>query len=258
MSAKILCAAILAVFLAAGPIYAAEAKPDLIIESVYWEYAGGHGDFKGKVQPGDTIHVTVEVRNIGQAAAGPFRVQLEIRWVDGQKIKYERYLRDVKLLPPQERKIVIFKKKRVVDGEYMFTARADYKNKVDEFIETNNEKIGPNMPVRPILRDADLVVTLTSPDASRRIGRKVLLRGTVKNVGEKRTNPCKLTLKCDGKKTKTANVPTLSARDTYKFEFKHRWSTRGKRKCEVWVDSNGKVKELSEKNNRAQLWIRIK
>ncbi len=259
MSTKTLCAALFAVFIAVGPAYAAEALPDLVVDSVKWEYQSGHGTYKGKVHPDDNIIVKVVVRNIGQAAAGPFRVQLEIRWVENQRIKSSRYLKDVSSLAPRASKTVVFEKKRVIFGEYMFTARADYKNKVNEYNEANNEKIGSNMPVTdPPAKKADLVVSLYSPDASRHIGRKVLLRGKVENHGKGTSSPCKLRLKCKGKKTKTANVPALRYGQSYKFEFKHRWSVRGKKKCEAFVDSGQKVNETNENNNKATTWITIK
>lgn len=247
------------VFMAAGPVYAAKALPDLIVESVKWEYVSGHGAYDGTVHPGDTIHVNVTVKNNGQAAAGPFRVQLEVRWVEQSTIKSRNMLQDVDSLAPQASKTVTFTRKRVIFGEYMFTARVDYKNKVNEFNEANNEKIGPNMPVIGNLRQKpDLVVSLSSPDASRHIGRKVLLRAKVENIGKKRSQPCYIQLKCEGKKNKTAKVPVLNPGQSYKVEFKHRWSTRGKRKCEVLVDYKDQVQELKEANNKARLMVRIK
>jgi subtilase family serine protease len=258
MRTKALSIALFAVLMAAGPVHAAKALPDLIIESVKWEYVSGHGVYGGAVQPGDTIQVNVKVKNIGQAAAGPFRVQLEVRWVE-QGIKSVSILKDVNSLAPQASKTEVFKVRHVKFGEYMFTARVDYKNQVEEFDEANNEKIGSNMPViGNLLQKPDLVVSLSSPDASRHIGRKVLLRGKVENRGKRASNPCKLQLKCEGKKTNTTNVPALNPGHSFKFEFAHRWSTRGKRKCEVWVDSKEQVQEAKEANNKADLVVHIK
>jgi subtilase family serine protease len=259
MRIKALCFALFAVFMSAGAVQAAQAMPDLTIESVKWEYVSGHGAYDGAMRPGDNIRVLVAVRNAGQAPAVMFPVVLQIRWVEGNVYKSIRLSKNISDINPQTTKTVIFKHNNVIFGEYMFTAWVDPNNKVKEYNERNNEKIGNNMPViGNLLLKPDLMVTLYSPDASRHIRRKVLLRGKVSNVGKKESPPCYLTLKCGGKKDKTIKVPGLAKGQSYKFEFKHRWSTRGDRKCEVRADSKNNVDELNENNNWASLKVHIK
>ncbi len=243
------------------------ALPDIALVSTRIVNAT-RGDAPGTdFYTGDRIQIELKLENDGQIKTGSFYVELKISRAEqissGQMgpSRHRVLRKSVADLAPDDETTLLFDvgAEHVAHAWYKFEVKADYNNRVTEFNEDNNEEFVGNLGIKERVEQPDLKITLTSPDPERHIGRKVLLRGAVVNQGDAGTGRgIQVTLKCDGKGPKSVLLSKLDVGARATYEFTHRWSTRGTRRCtaEAWVVPHSTDK--NDADNTASLTVRIK
>ena len=217
-----------------------------------------------RLSPGDIATISVEVSNNGQAASGPFT--LEIALDSATTVVTERYkvfTRKFADMKPGER--------TTVEQDYQIeTPDGDIRCKVgiedmrmqDWNTSDNHESPGTILWwrkefVTSYLRP-DLTIELTTPDPSRPLTRPVRLPVVVTNKGHKASRATQIVLQCKEKDTKKLDVPALKAGGSFSHEFQHKWFSLGTKKCTARVDVSQAIDELDESNNDAETTVYIK
>jgi subtilase family serine protease len=205
-----------------------ETAPDLIVDSISWSPHLPSIDNK--------MVFTVAVRNLGDAAAGDFRLALFIDdsplksvWVYGTKAG-DTALKTFTWI--------------ALAGPHVVRAVADSENNVVESDENNNQNSYAFSVLAADMVVADIAWVPENPN----IGQQVTFSVTVQNEGNKTSAASNVNLSIDGIFRGNRQIPCLGAGEnetvTYNWE-----ATAGIHDVEADADCLGQVKESDETNN---------
>jgi len=145
-------------------------------------------------------------------------------------------------------------------GKYIVTAYADYGNKIKEYDEEDNKKsetfvVYDNCCPDLVVSDNYVWIWPKSPKA----GEKFDLRVRVFNNGlKKNLHHTTLEIYVGGSSTPYVfDVGPIGPQDERTYRQEISFSRPGKYIARAVVDSDNKVKECSEKNNRGQVTFRV-
>jgi len=270
----------------AGNTFAQSALPDLKVElkpigfkktrvPIYIDQSNNF-----RLSPGDVVTISVEISNNGQAASGPFTLEVVLDDYFENPARSKTFSKNFADLKPGER--ASFEQDLLIDipeGAYnakihIVTMVKDDWNTSDNYVPPGTILYWQKKFVDDYLRP-DLVVELTSPDFSRHLTLPVRLLAVVTNKGHAVSPATDLVLECKGKDVKKKVVPPLKPGESFKHEFQHKWYSLGSKKCVAKVNlskpekgryaSNSEIRqnkfrfdEPDYSNNDAELTVYIK
>lgn len=255
-------------------VFAELALPDLKVKLLplsfpstkYPPYAdvGSHDTYR--LVPGDVVTISVEVSNNGQAAAGPFTLEISLDSYtekNGLKDRYRVFPRKFADLKPGEKAVFSQDIKiETADGDIRCRAYIVAMEKDDWNDSDNGQSFGTIIYwnkkfVADYLRP-DLEIKLTSPDSTRPLTRTVRLEAVVTNKGNAESPATEIVLRCKEKDKKKRAVPPLKPGASFRHEFQHKWYTLGSKKCTAEVNPSQAFDELNTLSNSEELFIYIK
>jgi hypothetical protein len=210
--------------------------------------------FPSTKYPPYVVTISVEVSNIGQAAAGPFTLEISLDSYtekNGLKDRYRVFPRKFADLKPGEK--TVFRqdiKIEAADGDIRCHAYIVAMEKDDWNNSDNGQSFGTIIYwnkkfVADYLRP-DLEIKLTSPNSTRPLTRTVRLEAVVTNKGNAESPATEIVLRCKEKDKKTRAVPPLKPGASFRHEFQHKWYTLGSKKCTAEVNPSKAFDELNK------------
>jgi subtilase family serine protease len=205
-----------------------ETAPDLIVESISWS----------PLPPsiGNKMVFTVAVRNLGDEAAGDYRLALFIddyplksAWIYGTKAG-DTTLKTFTWIAQA--------------GPHVVRAVTDSENNVEESDENNNE----NSYAFSVLAADMVVADITWVPENPNIGQQVTFSVTVQNEGNKTSAASNVNLIIDGNFRGNRQIPCLGAGENETVTYNWQ-ATAGIHNVEADADCLGQVKESDETNN---------
>jgi hypothetical protein len=223
---------------------------------------------KYRLSPGDVAEIAVAVSNSGQAASGPFTVEIALDKQVGPSLgqvmkRYKVFTKKIGDLKPGER-TVLYQDYEIdaPDGDIRCELNIIAMQVRDWNDNDNMQHCGTILYwqqkfVSDYLRP-DLAVELSSPDATRHLTLPVRLVAKVTNNGPIRSRSTDLVLKCKEKKDKTVSVPPLKPGESFSHTFEHKWYTLGTKNCRATVNASGRIDDKDVQNNSAEMAVYIK
>lgn len=229
-------------------------RPDLVVESIKWD--------PPNPKPGDEVHFLPTIANIGNAPtpAVTHGVAME---VDGKVVCWSDTSREP--LAPGERRALRTNNGpkgkgtwQCTPGTFYIKAFVDDQNRIDESNKKNNSR-------REILSTGvgcDLVVDSVKAESPAKVGKPVVLIGTVKNIGTAPT-PDGAWISCTflneeaGGKSSTlgygGTARRLAPGEETEIRIEHPWVPirNGDFQIVGVVDDVDRIAELEKKNNRS-------
>jgi len=221
-----------------------------------------------RLSPGDIATIVVAVSNNGQAASGPFTVEIALDKQTGPSLgevekRYKVFTKRFADLKPGERTNLYQDFKiETPDGDIrcelsIISMQGRDRNDNDNVQHCGTILYWQRKFVSDYLRP-DLSVELSSPDDTRHLTLPVRLVAKVTNKGHAQSLSTELTLKCKEKNDKTVTVPPLKPGESFIHAFEHRWYTLGSKNCRAWVHASGQIDDKNIQNNSAEMTVYIK
>ena len=198
----------------------------------------------------DSTRLSFVIQNQGTERCEASKVRIEIKKKDGTVI-LERMVNVFALDPNKTFSCRLVLGRVTEPGSYSYEILANYSNIARESNYGNN--LG-GVPVT-VHGVPDLIVCYRPYRT--RITVKKKMAALVKNIGSKRSEPCKLSYGISGRGTRLFDVPALDPGMVFRVSRTERWYKGGTRRLVLWVDSHNKVFELKENNNRAETRVAV-
>jgi flagellar motility protein MotE (MotC chaperone) len=216
------------------------AYPDLTPDSIAVDPA--------EPEAGETVTVTVTVKNIGRADAGAFNVRLEVGGTTVQTLAVEG-------LAVDGTETLTFTWTPTAQGTYTVTAVVDPENAVTELVETSNE-LSESVTVLTVPLP-DLTAAFTGLPTSFQAGTAYTITVTVQNTGTGNAGQFTVALAASGTSVGTQTVTSLAAGASTTVTFTWTPATAGSYTLTATADSGNAVTESSETNNTATTTVTV-
>ena len=198
----------------------------------------------------DSTRLFFVIQNQGTARCEATQARIQIKRKNGIVIM-ERMVNVFALDPDKTFTGSLVLDKVTTPGSYSFELQVNVGNVPGES-NYNNNLGGVPVTVHGI---PDLIVCYRPYYT--RITVRTRMYALVKNIGSKRSEPCKLRFGLTSKGRKLFDIPALDPGKYFRVSRRERWRTKGTRRLVLKVDPDNKVKELNESNNSGETQVRV-